>query len=234
MTHTLHRYGSWDREARDYVVLAMPAAGFDPERAVAGEKAFLRMAISHGAVNLGDTSHGGCYHARHDLGPAVHWRRGDGRSSEDVVERVDGPSVVSAVFDELDAVCGLLADLKEADLGLSVNLSAPVEVAKEVCRRVGLTRHSVEYSLGFLGGDSKLPREDVLQLCTMCGHGMVSANLARKMVDWVRTGRRRPREAAETMARFCNCGIFNVARAERILAPHESASSRTVAEESAS
>jgi len=34
MTHTLHRYGSADRAARDYIVLAMPAAGFDPERMV--------------------------------------------------------------------------------------------------------------------------------------------------------------------------------------------------------
>ena len=34
-------------------------------------------------------------------------------------------------------------------------------------------------------------------LSTMCGHGMVSHNLAKKMIDWVKEGRRTPEQAAE-------------------------------------
>jgi hypothetical protein len=46
---------------------------------------------------------------------------------------------------------------------------------------------------------------------------MVSANFAKKMLEWVKENRRTPTEAARYMARFCICGVFNIARAERIL-----------------
>ena len=51
----------------------------------------------------------------------------------------------------------------------------------------------------------------------MCGHGMVSANFAKKMLDRVREGRMEPPEAACCMAKFCVCGVFNTTRAMRIL-----------------
>jgi hypothetical protein len=46
---------------------------------------------------------------------------------------------------------------------------------------------------------------------------MVSSNLARKMIDWVKEGRRTPAQAVTYMARFCSCGVFNPVRAKRIL-----------------
>jgi hypothetical protein len=46
---------------------------------------------------------------------------------------------------------------------------------------------------------------------------MVSFGLVRKMIDWVKEGRRRPNEAVRTMARFCICGVFNLSRAEKLL-----------------
>jgi hypothetical protein len=98
-----------------------------------------------------------------------------------------------------------------------VNVSAPIEDAERCCRETGITRHSVEYSLGFSGRVEKLPDSTVLELTTMCGHGMVSANFAKKMIDWSKENRRSPAELARTMARFCSCGVFNISRAERIL-----------------
>jgi hypothetical protein len=53
---------------------------------------------------------------------------------------------------------------------------------------------------------------------------MVSASFAKKMVDWVKEGRRTPAEAVTYLARFCSCGVFNPARAKRIL---EDARTRT-------
>jgi hypothetical protein len=46
---------------------------------------------------------------------------------------------------------------------------------------------------------------------------MISASLAKKMIDWVKEGRRTPAQAVTYMARFCSCGVFNPARAQRIL-----------------
>jgi hypothetical protein len=46
---------------------------------------------------------------------------------------------------------------------------------------------------------------------------MVSHSLAKKMIDWVKEGRRTPEQAASYLTRFCSCGVFNPARAARIL-----------------
>ena len=46
---------------------------------------------------------------------------------------------------------------------------------------------------------------------------MVSHSLAKKMIDWVKEGRRTPEEASTYLARFCSCGVYNPARAIRIL-----------------
>ena len=54
-------------------------------------------------------------------------------------------------------------------------------------------------------------------LTTMCGHGMISTSLAKKMIDWVKEGRRTPEQAVTYMARFCSCGVYNPSRAKRIL-----------------
>jgi len=105
----------------------------------------------------------------------------------------------------------------EADLGLSVNISTSVDGAEQCCAHAGIHRHSVGYSLGFEGKTEHLPNEDVLKLATMCGHGMVAASLAKKMIDWVKEGCRTPEQAASYMTRFCSCGVFNPSRAKRIL-----------------
>jgi hypothetical protein len=46
---------------------------------------------------------------------------------------------------------------------------------------------------------------------------MVSQSLAKKMIDWVKEGRRTPEEASVVLTRFCSCGVFNPARAKRLL-----------------
>jgi hypothetical protein len=114
-------------------------------------------------------------------------------------------------------VVAFLKEVKEADLGLSVNISALTDRADELARQAGITRHSVEFSLGFFGALDKLPDRRILQISTMCGHGMVSFGFTQKMMDWVKEGRRTPEDSARYMARFCSCGIFNTTRAARLL-----------------
>jgi hypothetical protein len=53
---------------------------------------------------------------------------------------------------------------------------------------------------------------------------MVSMSLAKKMIDWVKEGRRTPEQGAAILTRFCSCGVFNPARAARLL---DAARSRT-------
>ena len=78
-----------------------------------------------------------------------------------------------------------------------------------------LFRDGIESTL--LGKTDRLADRQVLELSTMCGHGMISFTFARKMIDWVREGRRTPEQACGYMSRFCSCGIYNSTRAKEIL-----------------
>jgi len=216
MTNTLHRYGSGESFKDDYIVFAIPARGINDKNADEKQRRFLEIARKYNPVNMGDASHGAIFHPSKDLNPTVHWHRDSGPDFDTVVNGVSGPSTVAAVFDNPDSVVAFVKELKEADLGLSVNISGALDKAQECARRAGLERHSVEYSLGFFGQTDRMADRRTLELATMCGHGMLSFNLVRKLLDWVKQGRRSPQEASTTLARFCSCGVFNPARACRL------------------
>jgi len=109
------------------------------------------------------------------------------------------------------------ARVRQEDFGLSVNISTSVQGAEDCCHFANIPRHSVGYSLGFEGKTEKLPNSQVLQLSTMCGHGMISHSLAKKMIDFVKENRRTPEQAVTYLSRFCSCGVFNPSRAKRII-----------------
>ena len=217
MTNTLHRYGSESSFADDYIVFAIPARGFNDASAVEKQRRFLEIARKYNPVNMGDASHGAIFCPSKNLNPSVHWRRIDRREFDRVIDGVSSPTTVSAVFDNADAVVAFIKELRQEDLGLSINISGSLEKAQECARRAGLERHSVEYSLGFFGETDRMADRQTLELSTMCGHGMLSFSLVRKLLDWVKQGRRTPEQASATLARFCSCGIFNPTRACRLL-----------------
>jgi hypothetical protein len=217
MTHSLHRFGRHEDLTGDYIVFAMPAGDMDVAEAVEKEKDFLRRALEHNPVNIGDAKKGGQFRPQEGLGPSVHWRRDTGPDPQRVIEGVDSRGIVTAVFDNYDAMTAFVRELAKADLGISINISSLADRAAECCGECGITRHSVEYSLGFQGRTDKLPEKASLELSTMCGHGTISHALAGKMIDRVRSGRMTPQAASRVLARFCVCSVFNPARAERIL-----------------
>lgn len=217
MTNTLHRFGAPETQRDDYIVFAMASRGINDAGAPEKLQAFLRLAVKHGPINVGHAIKGGMYHPSANLNPLAHWSRPETADPDAVVRSIDAPSTVSAVFDDVAKVEALLKDLKAADLGISINIASLADEANACCKRAGITRHSIEYSLGFHGDLNQLPDRHVLELSTMCGHGMLSHNFARKMIDLVRENRRTPQQAATYMARFCTCGIFNLTRAKRVL-----------------
>jgi hypothetical protein len=218
MTNTLHRFGAPETQRDDYIVFAMAAKGINEAGAVPKFQAFLRLALPHKPINMAHAQNRGIHRAAEQLTPLAHWSRGDERlDPERLIREIDTCSVVAVVFDTYEAMAAFVRDVARADLGLSVNISALTDAAHDCCKSAGLTRHSVEYSLGFHGDLNRLPDKHTLELSTMCGHGMLSHNFAKKMMDMVRENRRTPRQAATAMARFCSCGIFNLTRAERIL-----------------
>jgi hypothetical protein len=127
------------------------------------------------------------------------------------------PTTCAAVFDNPSAAEQFVKRVKEENFGMSVNISTSIEGAERCCNYACLDRHSIGYSLGFEGKTEKIPNSQVTTLSTMCGHGMISHSLAKKMIDFVKENRRSPEQAATYLSRFCSCGIFNPARAKRIL-----------------
>ena len=129
----------------------------------------------------------------------------------------DGAGRVSALFTNLDALSEVVEELVHADLGLSVVISGLMNEVRQCCHSAGIERHSVEHSLGVWGARDRLPEKSILELNTMCGHGLVSFNLIRKMIEYVKLRRLTPKKAAAIMAGCCECGAFNPIRAEVLL-----------------
>jgi hypothetical protein len=217
MTNTLHRFGPAESFQDDYIVFAVASKGNNDQGALAKLRRFLEMAVPFQPVNLGDAIHGGALRPSRAMNPASHWKRDTTPDFQAVIEGLDAPTTVAAVFDNRLAAENFVTALKDAGLGLSINISTSIDGAEQCCFAAGIPRHSIGYSLGFEGGTEKLPDANVMLLSTMCGHGMVSHGLAKKMIDWVKEGRRTPEQAASYLTRFCSCGVFNPTRAARVL-----------------
>lgn len=224
MTNTLHRFGDAESFRDDFVVFAIASRGKNDVDSVPKLKKFLEIARKFNPVNLGDARHGGALRPSRSMNPMSHWDRDIQPDFDCVIAGLDTTTTAAAVFDNRPAAEDFVQAVKQADLGLSINISTSIEGAEQCCDSANLCRHSVGYSLGFEGKTERLPNEDVLKLATMCGHGMVSASLAKKMIDWVKEGRRTPEQAVSYLTRFCSCGVFNPARGKRIL---EEARTRT-------
>lgn len=203
MTNTLHRQGQARDLENDYVIFAHTAKGITREGSGPKIQAFMRICLKHHPVNIGDVKQGNVLQPDVDI-------------YEVVAKQEDGAGA-AAVFTDLDTLQRVVQELIKADLGISINVSGLLEGVQECCHKNDIERHSVEHSLGFWGATDRLPERKVLEINTLCGHGMVSFNLIRKMIEYVRLRRLTSKQAALTMARCCECGVFNPLRAEKLL-----------------
>lgn len=217
MTNTLHRFGTAESFYDDYIVFAIPSKSNKDPNALPKLRRFLEIAMEYKPVNLGETRHGGALRPAKNLGPLAHWKRNIKPDFQAVINGLTVPTTCAAVFDNPSAAEQFVKRVKEENFGMSVNISTSIEGAERCCNYACIDRHSIGYSLGFEGKTEKIPNSQVTMLSTMCGHGMISHSLAKKMIDFVKENRRSPEQAATYLSRFCSCGIFNPARAKRIL-----------------
>jgi hypothetical protein len=198
----LHRTGTVDRLAEDLPILAIRAKGYNEAGNLWRLKKILEMAVSrYPLANFGDITTGTKFSS--DL--------------EQMMESDKERPIVHMVFTNPEDMTRFLQDLKEADLGVSVVASGLFETIFECCRKVGLAPHTVNYSAGIWGRKEALPGDEIVEIGTMCGHSLVSANLVKKLIGDIQKGKETCEAAAEELARQCVCGIFNPRRAARIL-----------------
>ena len=203
MTNTLHRQGTPESLKDDYVIFAHTAKGITREGSAQKIQEFMRICLKYQPVNIGDAKQGNIHQDDIDIQKLIS-NQGDGAGA-------------AAVFTDLDTLQKVVEDLIQADLGISINISGLLDEVQECCRKAGMNRHSAEHSLGFWGARDRLPEREGLEFNTMCGHGMVSFNLIRKLIEYVKLRRLTPKKAAKIMAKCCECGVFNPVRAEMLL-----------------
>lgn len=201
MSHTLHRRGTEESLKNDYVIFAMSAKGINEADSHVKLRQFLEIVNRFDPVNLGDMKTGNYFITTEDT----------------ILENAKDTSIVHGVFDNREVFIKALKAVKDADLGVSVIVSGLFEDTQECCQEAGIKRHTCEASLGVWGNLERLPDEDILRISTMCGHGMVPFNLVKKMIEDVKEGRRTISEAAQELAKPCQCGVFNPGRAAALL-----------------
>jgi hypothetical protein len=202
MTHSLHRVGTEKNLSEDYLLLIMPSKDINHKGSAPKLRRFLEIALESGAIKIGDCRKGNEY------------RQG---GIQAVLDHVEDRALVQAVFNRRESLAKALKKIKEADLGLSVVVSGLWDRVEQCCREVGLEKHTVNYSLGRWGRTEKLPPQEVLEINTMCGHGMVTASLIEEVMEEVKRGKLTAEQGAEKLFRPCMCGVFNPDRAAKLL-----------------
>jgi hypothetical protein len=201
MTHSLHRFGNRENLDGDYVVFAMSAKGINEKGSAQAMRTFMEMALDLDPVNAGDMKTGNIF----------------AFTKDEILEGIQDISIVHAVFVEEVKVSELLERVKEADLGVSVIVSGLFDRVQCAGETGGVRQHTMECSAGVWGQVDRLPSADVMQVTTMCGHGMVAAQLVERRARDVRSGKMTSQQVARELAKLCVCGIFNPVRAERLL-----------------
>jgi hypothetical protein len=202
MTHTLHRIGSEESLSEDFVLLMMPSKDRNHVGSAPKLRRFFELAIENDAIKIGDCRSGNEYYQG---------------GVDKVMSNVEDRAVIHAVFKDEKALLSMLKALKDEDLGLSVVVSGLFDTVEKCCREAGLEKHTINQSMGRWGCTDELPPEPVLEINTMCGHGMVTVDLIGKVAEKVKAGSITAEEGAEELFKPCMCGIFNPHRAAKLL-----------------
>ncbi len=189
MTHSLHRRGIEKELKKDYVILAMLAAGINDNYDDSRQKLIRVGEIlkEHNPVNIM---------------PEIGWRTSP---------------TVTATFNDIETVKNVILQLKKEDLCLSIVISGLIPEIERTVKEVDLDIHTIHLSLGTFGKKELLPSEKILEITTMCGHHTVSPQSITHYVKLIKQGKITIEKAAKKLARPCVCGIFNTSRAIEIL-----------------
>jgi len=204
MTHSLHREGSLESLAREYVLFIYPARGFNYKGSAPKIRRNVELLYQAGPVNLIPTS------LRRNMYSGV--------TNEEILDSitVEGTRVYS-VFNNRENLKKALTLLKEADEGISIMVSGIIDSVMDIAAELGITPHMVNLSLGIHGRTDRLPAADIREFTTMCVHGVVSPYLVKDVIRKVKTGKISEWDGSVLLAEPCTCGIYNPCRSEELL-----------------
>lgn len=212
MSHSLHRFGSAKSLKDDFCIYTRAAKGVNRDGCGDKLRRILEIYVSENPTNYGSSHSGKSFIA--------------GLKPEEYARTLDNSYGIIASFDSAEKVKGVLRKARQADLGISMVVSGLIGDVVEIAEECGLKPHTALISLGVFGKTEKLPGEtsypvlneagapenEALEMVTMCGHSLISANLVNEVLAKAKSGKLTPEEAAAEMGKPCICGIFNVTR----------------------
>ena len=199
MTHTLHRTGDLESIREDFPMLTHVARGFNDAGAAPRLKQIAQIMTRYTDLHFGDCKVGNKY-------------------VMDPAQIMDKLTVgCQVVFKDKESLIACMKELKEKDQGISIVVSGLFDEVFDCCKQAGLNPPLIEFALGIHGNTKKLWPPEILDFITMCGHGLVSGRLVKKMMEDVKKKKITVEKAAVELAKPCLCGIFNPHRAAKLL-----------------
>ena len=199
MTHTLHRTGDLQTIKEDFPMLAHVARGFNDQGASPRLKQIALTMTKHTDLHFGDCKVGNKY----QMDPAG------------IMDKLTVGCQV--VFKDKESLIGCMKELKQIDQGISIVVSGLFDEVFDCCNKAGLKPPLIEFALGVHGNTKRLWPPEILDFVTMCGHGLVSGRLVKRMVADIKKNKTTVEKAAIELAKPCLCGIFNPYRAGKLL-----------------
>jgi hypothetical protein len=204
MSHALHRHGTAEQLRNDYTFYARASRFVNRDGCGSKLRKILGILLEEKKlVNFGSAQAGKSYEA--------------GLRPEEYSATLDKAYGVAGCFSDKEAVRSVLKKLKDADTGISIVISGLIDEIVKIAHEIGLKPHTAFLSLGVYGKRALLPGDEVLQVTTMCGHGMVGSKLTKVVIERVKAGKMTPEKGAHLLAQPCPCGIFNTDRCRTIL-----------------
>ncbi|KUO62534.1 MAG: hypothetical protein APF84_01940 [Gracilibacter sp. BRH_c7a] len=201
MTHSLHRRGTDEYLENDFTLLVTAASGINHIGSKEGMIKILEAVWEIGPTNIGSNERGTIL---------------SGVTVEQIREGFTKVPRVRCNFATKEKAFAAIKKIKELDTGMSVTLSGPTKETFKMCKEYGIKPHSINLSLDVWGKKDKLPSEEVLELVTMCGHGLVGRPLIEQTMEKVKRGELSPQQATVNIGHLCICGIYNTERAEKL------------------
>lgn len=199
MTHSLHRYRQDNNPGDDFIFLCTPAIGTNHYGAAPKLVKMLELVLKYQPANIN-------FYENYQEKPDI----------EAIKKMFTDTSRIRCCFSSYEKIKKLLAEIREMQFGLSVCVSGPLNRLECLSKELGLPIHSINLSCGFLGNKDLLPDNDVLEVTSMCGHGLIASALVERMFFLLTHGQNTPAEALDLINRQCICGLVNKEKLKKI------------------
>ena len=201
MSHSLHRFGTEENLQNDYTFYARSSRYVNRKGCGPKLRRIFDIMLSEALVNFG--------HSERSLK--------SGLSIEEYADSLDNAYGICGCFSDISALKSFLIKYRQAQTGISLVISGLIDEIVKLAEELDLKPHTAFLSLGVHGKKALLPEDKILEITTMCGHGMVSSQLVTAVARKVRSGEMSLREGADQLAQPCPCGIFNTDRCQALL-----------------